>query len=101
MKRFYLAAGALLLGSSAFAWAAGDSTGKEAAGPSAATATKSVDASKTGEAVSKAAWWSDLDAKLAAAGITEKASLTAKSIADKSAATTASDDPAVQAKLAS
>ena len=85
MKRLYLAAGALLLGSSAFALAA-DKSDVTATGGAATTAE------------AKLAWWNDLDSKLASAGLAEKGA-GEKTILAKADATM-SDDPAVQAKLA-
>lgn len=85
MKRIYLAAGALLLGSSAFALAA-DKSDVTATGSAAATAE------------SKLAWWNDLDVKLASADLAEKGG-SEKTILAK-ADMSDSDDPAVLAKLA-
>lgn len=96
MKRIYLAAGALLLGTSALAVAAGDSTGKGSDEPT--TVSKSVDGPKDTTATSKLAWWSDLDSKLAAAGLADKG-FGEKTILAK-ADTATSDDPAAHAKLA-
>ena len=84
MKRYYLAAGALLLGTSALAWAADKSS--EPAADTAVTAE------------SKLGWWSELDTKLAAADLTEKGA-GLKTIAAKGA-TTGVDGPAAEAKLA-
>ena len=96
MRRIYLAAGALLLGTSALAVAAGDSTGKGS--DESTTVSKSIDGSKDTTATSKLAWWNDLDAKLAAAGLADKG-LGEKTMIAK-ADTATSDDPAVLAKLA-
>jgi hypothetical protein len=120
MKRIYLAAGALMLGTSALAWAAGDSTDKPASEPTAANETTTADASKDAGVASKATWWSDVDAKLASAGLGEKSAIEGKAVADKvptaeSEVTAETDfaadkvaainadlssDPAVQSKLA-
>lgn len=84
MKRYYLAAGALLLGTSALAWAADKS-----ADPATGTETT---------AESKLGWWSNLDAKLSEAGLAEKGAGDKTILAEADA--TGSSDPAVQTKLA-
>lgn len=107
MKRIYLAAGTLLLGTSALAWAAGDSTGKSAE-PTAITEAKSA-----GGDVSKVAWWNAVDSKLDAAGLGVKSAVEGKAVAAKEQTETdmaeakiaalnaeMASDPGVQAKLA-
>ena len=97
MKRYFVAAGALLLGTSAVAWAAGaDADGKSGADSAVVTADKSVVDKSEGKTWDKSAIAAKLtDAKLALA------SADGKEVGDKlQTAELDWDDPAAQAKLA-